>query len=456
MNKIFSVRVLSVHFLWSFVGLFAPLIVAIYSIPVLINGIGGERFGLLTLIWMLVGYFGLVDMGLSRALTKMVAERLGGNDYGNLSSLIWTAFVLLAVLSCFGAVVVSLGASYLVERVLVVPLYLHPEAIVSFKILALGLPIVVLSSALNGLLEAKLCFKIIASIRIPLGFLTYISPVMAMQCSTSLVYATMSLLISRILIFIAYYFVTSRIFKEVRSIGRINREHLLELFKFGGWLTMSNIVGPVMTYLDRFFVGSMVDLSAVSCYATSCEVLSKMQILPQAAMSVFFPVLSTVNNDEGQDKSLLFKKHFYLLLILMFPIVFFCFLFSNELLRWWIGNDFALMATSVVRILSVGWMINFLAHPAFTVLQAGGRTDLIAKVHLIEFVPYLGLLFALINMYGIVGAAFAWALRVVVDALILNFIVFHVFKQLRRNVCGVLIAIIFVILIFTFIEIAAR
>ena len=60
---------------WNLLGTGAPLLVAIVAIPMLIEGMGTARFGVLTLAWMVVGYFSLFDLGLGRALTKLVAER---------------------------------------------------------------------------------------------------------------------------------------------------------------------------------------------------------------------------------------------------------------------------------------------------------------------------------------------------------------------------------------------
>ena len=54
-----------------------PVLIALAAIPLLIKGMGEERFGLLSIIWMGVGYFSLFDLGLGRALTKLIAERLG-------------------------------------------------------------------------------------------------------------------------------------------------------------------------------------------------------------------------------------------------------------------------------------------------------------------------------------------------------------------------------------------
>ena len=53
------------------------MVVALVAIPVLLSQLGSARFGILSLAWTVVGYFGLFDVGLGRSLTQMISERLG-------------------------------------------------------------------------------------------------------------------------------------------------------------------------------------------------------------------------------------------------------------------------------------------------------------------------------------------------------------------------------------------
>src|SRR3954470_23444312 len=94
---------LSRNVLWNFAGQVAPLFAAVFSIPLLIKGMGVDRFGLLTLAWMVLGYFSLFDFGLGRALTKLVSERLGEGRAAEIPELVWTAMVLMAFLGVAGA-----------------------------------------------------------------------------------------------------------------------------------------------------------------------------------------------------------------------------------------------------------------------------------------------------------------------------------------------------------------
>src|SRR5690349_6169557 len=80
---------------WNMVGQVVPLLVAAILIPMLIRRLGVDRFGVLALAWTLVGYFGLFDLGLGRALTKVVSEALAGGKEADAAGAVWTASAIL-------------------------------------------------------------------------------------------------------------------------------------------------------------------------------------------------------------------------------------------------------------------------------------------------------------------------------------------------------------------------
>lgn len=77
-------KVIAKNTLINLVGQILPVFVGIFTIPMLIKGLGTDRFGVLTLAWMVIGYFSLFDLGLGRALTQIIATRLGKEEANEL------------------------------------------------------------------------------------------------------------------------------------------------------------------------------------------------------------------------------------------------------------------------------------------------------------------------------------------------------------------------------------
>ena len=433
-GSLLSGRRLARNTIWTLIGVTAPLLVGLFTIPLLIERLGTDRFGLLTIIWMGVGYFSLFDMGLGRALTKLVAERLGSEETAELGELMWTALTLILGLGLVGTVLIGLAAAPLVEYVLDVRQTLQPEAIGAFRLMAVGLPAVTLTSALVGVLAAHQRFLLIAAARIPLGVLTFAGPLATAFYTPSLVWATGVLLAARILALLVYFVAGAQVRPELKQPRRPKSMHLRPLFSFGGWLTLTNIVGPLMVYFDRFFIGSIMGMTAVAYYVTPYEVLSRLQLVPESFMSVLFPALSTAIAADRSRLQQLFAQSTRTLFWLMLPPIGAFFLFAPELLQVWLGSDFRTASSPIVRWLAMGLLINTMARPAFTVLQSSGRPDLVARTHLLELGPYLAALWFLTREFGIVGTAIAWFLRILVDTIALNVLARRQFPDLSGEI----------------------
>jgi len=412
-------RRLSRNVLWNLLGTGVPLLVALVAIPILIEGLGTARFGILTLAWMVVGYFSLFDLGLGRALTKLVAEKLGKGKGDDIPALVWTAMSLMAALGVLGAVVFAAVTPWMVRGVLNIPSELQPETLTAFYLLAAAVPIVIGSTGLRGILEAHQRFGMVNAVRIPLGIFTFLGPVAVLPFSNSLVPIVAVLVVARLVSWCAYAVLCMRVEPALRQSVSVHGAMVKPLINFGGWITVTNIVGPLMVYLDRFLIGAMVSMTAVAYYATPYEVVTKLWIIPGALMGVMFPAFVAAFVQDRMRASRLFDRTVNYIFLSLFPVVLIIVTFAREGLALWLGGEFAVNSSLVLQVLAVGVFINSQAYVPSGLVQGAGRPDLTAKLHLIELPFYLLILWWMLDAYGIVGVAVAWVLRVVVDAVFL-------------------------------------
>ena len=405
--------------LWNLIGNGAPMIVAVFSIPILIRGLGKDRFGVLALAWGLIGYAGLFDLGLGRALTQLVAKKLGDGEDQQVPRLVWTSLLLMFLLGLLGALVVVFISPWLVYRTLNVPLALRPETLSAFYLLGLTIPFVIGTAGLRGVLEAHQRFGLINALRIPMGIFSFASPLLVLPFSKSLLPIVGILVAGRLIGWMAYLVLCLRIVPGLRQGFAWHGASAGPLLRFGGWMTVSNVISPLMVTLDRFVIGAMVSLVAVAYYATPYEVVTKFLFIPGALVGVMFPAFSTsFARDRGQTAGLYGRSVKYLFVILL-PGVLATIMLARYGLTIWLGADFAEHSFRVLQWLAVGVFLNSLAHVPFALVQGAGRPDLTAKLHLLELPGYLLALVLLIRGFGIEGAAVAWTARVGVDAAVL-------------------------------------
>lgn len=397
----------------------APMVVALYAIPRLIAGLGQERFGLLSIVWMLVGYFSVFDLGLGRALTKTVAERLGTGRVREVPAVFWTAFVIMLVLGSAGGIVVYLIAPWLAGHALNIEPVLQPETLRSFRAVAFGLPVIITVTGLIGTLEACHRFPLINAIRVPTGAFTFLGPLLVLPYARDLYAVVLVLLAGRVVEWLIFMAACLRVVPGLRGGGAFRRDQVPELLGFGGWMTVSNILLPLMIHVDRFLIGALRTVGEVAYYVTSAEIVVKLLILPRAWVSVLFPTFAAHFQGRRAETTALYAQSVRLLLAALFPVVMLIVVFAPQGLGLWLGPAYAEHSAAVMRLLATGIFIYSLAFVPTSLLQGIGRPDLTAKVHAVEMPLYLGLASLLIHRLGIRGAALAWLLRAAFDAICL-------------------------------------
>jgi O-antigen/teichoic acid export membrane protein len=199
----------------------------------------------------------------------------------------------------------------------------------------------------------------------------------------------------------------------------MDRSAAKELLTFGGWITVSNIVGPLMVYFDRFVIGAVLSMTAVAYYTVPYEVITRLWIIPEAVTGVLFPALATSLVADPRRASIIFVNAARVLLVTMFVPAALAMLYAPEAHFLWLGHDFAQQSAGVLRWLALGVFVNSIARLPYAALQGAGRPDLTAKLHLVELPFYVALLIVLMHHFGIAGAAAAWTLRIVVDTVAL-------------------------------------
>jgi len=414
-----SGRLLAQNTIWNLIGNGAPMIVAVFCFPMLIRGLGKDRFGVLALAWVLVGYASLFDLGLGRALTQAVAKKLGTGEKQEVPRMVWTSLLLMLGLGIVGTAAIAAISPWLAHRLLKIPEALQGETLRSFYLLAISVPVVVTTAGLRGLLEAHQRFDLVAYLRIPMGVFTFLGPVLVLPFSRSLVPVVAVLVAVRFTACAASFWLCLKVAPELRQHVAWHGPSAGPLLRFGGWMTVSNIVSPVMVTMDRFLIGTLTSMTAVAYYATPNEVITKLLIIPGALVGVMFPAFSvSFECDRGRAVALYVRCVRYVFLLL-FPLVLLIVGFAQKGLGLWLGTDFAQHSFRVLQWLALGVLVNSLAQIPFVLVQGAGRPDLTAKLHLIELPCYLLALWWFISAYGIVGAAIAWTARVGMDALML-------------------------------------
>jgi O-antigen/teichoic acid export membrane protein len=413
-----SDRLLARNAVLNIIGFGLPLLIAVGAIRLITQELGREEFGFLGIAWMLLGFFG--ELGFGRATTKFVAEALGSGDEARVAGVAWTTIAVQFGFGIVAGVSMAALAPLLAESVLRVPAELVGEVRVGLLLLAAMVPLVVVGSSVRGVLEAAQRFGLINAVRIPATASNYLLPLLALRLGWGVAGILALLLASRGAVMVAYFLLARRAVPALRGRPRLERAEVRTLFGFGGWLTVSSLVSPLLVYLERFLLGALVTLSAVAYYTAPYELLTRLWIVPASLVSTLFPAFSTLSGRGEWERLLaISSRAVRVILLVLGPAVVLALIFAEPVLARWLGPDFAREGALAFRILAVGMLINSLAWVPQALVQGVGRADLTAWFHLIELPVQLILAWILVSAWGVPGAALAWTLRVALDAALL-------------------------------------
>jgi len=408
-----------------------PVAVAIFAIPVLLRQLGIDRFGVMTLVWMVIGYLSLFDLGTGRALTKFVAQKYGTGDEQDIPALVWTSLAMMLGFGLVGTVGVLAFSPWLVRQVLNVPPGLHSETLASFHVLALSIPVVITTTGLRGVLEARQRFGFINAVSVVNGIFSFAAPLVVVAFSRNLLPIVAVLAVARLVVLVIHFYVCLH---EVPSLSHrvaVQPRVAIPLLRFGGWITVSNVLSPIMVYADRLLVAALVSIAAVAYYVTPYSLVTKLLLVPTAIAGVLFPAFAATFSRDRSRTSLLFSRGVKSTLIAVFPLTLLVVALAHPGLSLWLGADFAAHGARVLQILAIGVFINSIAHVPFALVQGAGRADLAAKLHLAELPVYLAAVWLMTRAYGIEGTALAWSIRAAVDAILLFWLARRVLPQDR-------------------------
>ena len=202
-------------------------------------------------------------------------------------------------------------------------------------------------------------------------------------------------------------------------------------------MTASNITWPILTYVDRFIIASVLSAAATGYYSTPFDLVMRFTLVPVAIMSTAYPAMAASYRTDPENTQALFRRSLLTVAGVLFPVCLLCVALSHWILAIWLGADFASHAAVVLRWLGVGILLSSVDGVVAGLLDGIGKASVNAKFSFVELLFYLPLLAVLVRVTGIEGAAIAWAVRCLLDLCIRLVIAQQLYQPLRPAVLAV-------------------
>jgi O-antigen/teichoic acid export membrane protein len=403
---VFNLRHIAVNLL----GSALPILIILITVPLYLHAIGAEKYGALSLVWIVFGYFGILDFGISRSVTTAISRAEGRQAKADI---IWSA---AALNMAWGALIAIVGGGAFFLYAGHSESEMVKDVATALPWMMFGIPVLMITSTLNGALDGEERFKMANSLQLVGSILYQLVPLFtAYYVSDHLPDLIIAVILCRFVLLVLYAIVVGRLFDLV-ALFSVSKSTMISLLKFGSSIAAVNILDPIFTRIDQVIIARFAGASDVAAYSIAVNSIGRLGILPMAMSRSIFPKLSTGTADDHREALFSSKSK---IIWIWFGICGAAIVASDLVYYLWLKDPIYVEVSAVAKIYAVGLWANCLGILPYTALQAWGRSTTILKVHLLEMPFYLVALVLLTYHYGTLGAAVAYGLRSYADYIIL-------------------------------------
>lgn len=416
--------------LTTIVSAIVPAIATLFLTPLYLKVIGQESYGVMALIWLLLGYFGVFEGGLGIAISQKIST--DNSDLTKRSERVGTALALAVILAAIGSLVMVPLAYYYFKNY-GQSFTGNSRIYLLIGMLCVGLLLANISSVIGGAIRSA---SDLTSYNVIVTFASLafqITPLITgIYISTSVEWLVVSAVAARALpIPILYFLMKKLILGDQKPL--IAMRHAREMVHFGLWVSVSSILTPLMTALDRFIIGAIKGPASVAAYTLALQLSDRVAMVPSAILSPYFPLYA---RSSGDERISLKKRIYFKYNLITVGLASCTALVADPFLRFWVGASIASEAGNAASLVAVGFWANSLARLSYAHLQAEGRPHTVAKCHLIEAPIYLVFLYFSIKYGGLLGAAAAYSSRCILDMMLLAYVSGDIAISWRANFFG--------------------
>ncbi len=424
--------------------------VSFFVSPILVHSLGDEQYGTWVLIGSIVGYFAVMDFGLMTALVRYISKYDAQEEPEKSRSIYSNAcmfFVLVGIIIAIICVVIAFFFPLMFE------INTLSRGYVYWVFLFAGLELAALmgTGMFSGVLHAKQDFVWLNGINILVLVVKNIILVVMLLNGFNLMTVALIHLFATILRSILRYLVIKKRHPHLDfKKSDLQKTIIKKIFGYSVYSFMIAFSIKVLFFTDSIVLGSMVSVAAVTFYAIPMTLMTYLEQIVTVGMSVFTPVISSNEavGENEKNRNIYFWGSRYALMLSL-PVVFVLYTNGDSFISLWMGEEYGLKSTSLLRILCVGYVFYLSQVIATELLKGISRHKFIAYVFAVEAVLNLLLSVILIKFFGfgIEGAAYG----TMVPLVVVNFLIvpLYVCKLMSLNYLSYILKTYFPLLSFT-------
>jgi len=379
--------------------------------PIIIKGIGDAQYGLWALIFSLIGYAGLLDLGVQQATIKLVSEYKGKNDLAKLNEIISsTVFYFF----CIG-LVVTLVCWFVLPRTM--HHFVDDNKLLSMTgmllfIVGVDVVFVFLGNVFTGISLGLHQYHLKGIIDVCCGLSRLVATIYVLNNGYGLIGLAWIALVLDFVATVFLYIICIYSNPQMSvSFRHVKRSAFKEIFSFGGKIFMASTAMRINSHTTVVLISYFLTTTMTAYYNVAARLVGSIREVMWSLTASLFPVFSELST--SGDKKLIWKYYsqytrYFVLLTL--PAAFGLFFFSGPFISLWISDEYADNTRNVTMFLSMGMLVSGLQPLAARLMIGGGDVSFYTKATVIKSLGVLALSVPLILFFGLTGPPLAMLL----------------------------------------------
>jgi O-antigen/teichoic acid export membrane protein len=393
--------------LWSWLGVIFSLVSGILLSPYVIHRLGNEQYGIWALVFSVVDYYALVDLGFKSAVVKYAAHYRATGETERLEELISTAtayFTIAAVGALAAAIAIALNTTRL--------FHVLPQDVPAFRFLTItvgmGMALNISFSAFAGALDAYQRFDISSRILILANGLRTIGFFVLLWAGFGLKAMGLCSLGTILLNFVMGYFAFRREAPNLKfSLSKARFAALRQMAGYGSRTMVANISLNVLNQNAPVLIGHFLSATMVAYFSFPMRLLNySVELVGRlGGVTASKSAELTARGDTvGIARMAVIVNRYCLFLFL--PLAVYLAIFGRQFLAVWLNPEFAAHSAPLLPVLGAGVVVAIAAqYNSTSILYGIARHGALAWAVLVEAALSIAGLWYAIPRHGIFAAA---------------------------------------------------
>lgn len=392
----------------------ASMVVLFFLSPFVVHTLGKVDYGIWSLLNVLMGYMGILDLGIRASTGRHVILYLGKEDHDAVSETLRTGLGFFAAVG--GLILLAgVGLGYVFPDAFAsVPDRYHGLVQALVPLMAVSVVLAAFSTVFSSVLTAHDRFDLARGVDVGVLVVRTAGTVAALLLGYGLLGLVAVTIASHALALVANYVIAHRVYPRLRAWPlTLNRRRLRELFGYGVAAFVSAVSVKVIGQTDMVIVGAALGVSAVTVYSVGAMLVYYTSSFIAHIASVFFPPVqrAAARGEMGDVRWMLFRQ-VRLAMLVGLPVYIGFVFFGESFIRLWMlgpefGEDSVRLAGIVMAVLAGSKLLTLAFTGSGGVLNATGHVRFTAGLTVVEAAVNLGLslLFVLGLGWGLAGVA---------------------------------------------------